>query len=646
MYTVIIGLSAIIFGCNGDEPGPGKTEEEITFNTGEGEYYGSDDTDQAGIYKLMFRSGNFDSAGKPSGEAWEFYTDVFSEISTDMEKPALAAGNYTASSDGLKFTFTPGKSDDTGTYLIHHAVDGSVKKHYIASGTITVAVSVSGYTLTTDISDGSGMKYKCTYTGMMGFTYKGKTVETITFDSASGEYYGANEAKDAGIYRMLLRSGDFDDEGVPFGAAWELYADFLSEISEDHENADMAAGDYTPASASGADRKFTFVTGKNNGGTDTGTYFISYSESGTAKKHYIVSGTITIAVSGENYTVTTDIKANSGMSYECQYTGPVSFEYKGEPVPDELVADAAGGTYFGDLFGDGMAQYGLRLTKSELNEFGDIEGDGFKLYFEIFSEEAADPSAPTLKTGEYTSAEDPAKSTFSKGYLNEDTGKMMGSHIIEYTAGVRSVKAITGGKFTLDMTGGKYTLNAELTDEDERLVNVAFEGAIAFDNLSEIPESNTLEYCEGNYYGDRKGKGSGEYLLDVYMMDFTPEFKIIFRGLYLNGFMVPAADPEAVEIDTGIYTADGEITGTPLTFIPGDKTGDILSGSYYYETDTDMVTVVKTILITEGTYAVTKSGDEFTILTSFSGIDTANGEVVKDIKYKYTGTISIVDMTK
>ena len=55
--------------------------------------------------------------------------------------------------------------------------------------------------------------------------------------------------------------------------------------------------------------------------------------------------------------------------------------------------------------------------------------------------------------------------------------------------------------------------------------------------------------------------------------------------------------------------------------------------------------MVKFILITEGTYVVTKSAEEYTILINFTGIDTDTGETVSDMKYKFTGTVSIADMT-
>ena len=220
----------------------------------------------------------------------------------------------------------------------------------------------------------------------------------------------------------------------------------------------------------------------------------------------------------------------------------------------------------------------------------------------------------------------------------------MGSRIVEYTGGVAVTKAITGGKFTLQENGGSYTLTAQLEDSEGHTFKAAYEGNIPFRNISDIPDSNTLEYCEGNYYGDRKGKGSGEYLLDTYMMDFNESFQLIFKGFYLNGFMNLATDPANPAIDTGVYTIDYDVSGTPLTFIPGAENEGSVSGSYYYETDKDM-NMVKFILITEGTYVVTKSAEEYTILINFTGIDTDTGETVSDMKYKFTGTVSIADMT-
>lgn len=466
-----------------------------------------------------------------------------------------------------------------------------------------------------------------------------KTEENITLNTVEGIYYGTTESGKAGEYNLVFRGNSFDPESNTTGGVWEFHTDIFSEISADIENAALSAGYYF-AAANG--EKNSFALGKRG---DTGTYFISYS-GGNVTKHYIVSGTIKVVFADGIYTLTTDITDESGVKYKCTYEGAIEFTYKEKPDPNKLVADNAGGTYIGDLFGDGFAQFDLWLTNGQLDEFGDIEGDGFKVYFEIFSDIAANPSSPVLKGGNYDISETPSKFTFKTGYLNENTGKIMGSRIVEYTGGTAATKAITGGKFTLEENGGSYILSAKLEDSEGRAFKVVYDGAIVFRNISDIPDSNTLEYCEGNYYGDRKGKGSGEYLLDVYMMEFNDDFKMIFRGLYLNGFMEPADDPAQVMIDTGVYSVDKDITGTPLTFIPGSGKDDTLSGSYYYESDTDMVTIVKAVLITEGTYTVTRSGDEFTILTTFSGIDSMTGEPVSDIKYKYTGTISIADMTK
>lgn len=488
LYLAVIGLTTVLFACNRDNPGPPKTEENITLNTVEGIYYGPTGSGEAGEYSLLFRGNSFDPESNTTGGVWEFHTDIFSEISEDTENAVLTAGYYFASSSGEKNTFAPGKRGDTGTYFISHS-GGSVTKHYIASGTIKVAVTDGSYTLTTDITDEQGIKYKCTYEGEIEFTFTEK------------------------------------------------------------------------------------------------------------------------------------------------------------PDPNKLVADNAGGTYIGDLFGDGFAQFDLWLTKGTLDEFGDIEGDGFKIYFETFSDVAANPSSPILKGGDYDISEIPSLLTFRTGYLNEDTGKIMGTRIMEYTGGVAVTKAITDGKFTLEENGGSYILSAELEDSDGRTFKASYNGTITFRNISDIPDSNTMDYCEGNYYGDRKGKGSGEYLLDVYMMDFNDDFKMIFRGFYLNGFMKLASDPANAEIETGIYTLDSDVTGTPFTFTPGIDTDGSVSGSYYYETDIDMATMVKFILITEGTYVVTRSGDDFTFLMNFSGIDRDTGETVRDMKYKFTGTVSIADMT-
>lgn len=259
----------------------------------------------------------------------------------------LPAGSYIpllSEDQEQAFTWLPGTDMGAwgiiGTFVYSYA-SGDAEPSYIMaeSGQVEVAVSGDTYTVNAVIVAG-GVEYQFRYTGPL-------TLQ----DGNSGGGDGGDEEYDV-VELTTLTQGEMDFYGEAYGVTgkynnWTVYLvedtfDFqtfsgtgkmmMLEFNTDKSvTSEITPGTYNiipPMEATvDAMLPFTAVPGLSSGGSPFGTWYIESDSQGDMEAVYgATKGSITVAKSGETYTIDFDITDEDyGGIVRGSYTGPLSY---------------------------------------------------------------------------------------------------------------------------------------------------------------------------------------------------------------------------------------------------------------------------------------------------------------------------------
>jgi len=152
------------------------------------------------------------------------------------------------------------------------------------------------------------------------------------------------------------------------------------------------------------------------------------------------------------------------------------------------------------------------------------------------------------------------------------------------------------------------------------------------DKIVELKVFNTpvtYKTAIGCYWGDYFDSGTANFQLWLYS---DSDEKI---GILIDGYASLPTNPANFRLDAGTYSVtDNERV---RTVFPSDED---IEATFAFNERTD-----RKILINEGGFTVSLSGNIYTIETNFSGIDGNSGLTVDDIRIIFTGQIFFENMT-
>lgn len=184
-------------------------------------------------------------------------------------------------------------------------------------------------------------------------------------------------------------------------------------------------------------------------------------------------------------TVTTAAESErtfTGLSYHTEYTifaqATNADNVTGETFKIAIFTDYysyATGEYYGDIgWADNM----------DLRIFAGVEADGsivngYALFFEAFAPNAEDPQNPIVVPGTYYASEGymPDEFEFGTGF-DDGTGNIRSSQYATYVNGVKSVKAIAEGSYTVSLQDGIYTVSVDVKTDDNAEIKLEYVGPI------------------------------------------------------------------------------------------------------------------------------------------------------------------------
>lgn len=236
---------------------------------------------------------------------------------------------------------------------------------------------------------------------------------------------------------------------------------------------------------------------------------------------------------------------------------------------------------------------------------------------------------------------DPDTFTFYQGYA--EGAQSGGSHygVINDKDEI-TISLIKGGEFTLARDGKKYVVTGTFVLENGESVELSYNGDCKIydwrtNGENPPPFSGTFVTASAAYQGDFHNPNTGMLLLSLLDMTFDQNNNLLVPGYRLAlDFNVPLFASQAdITLPVGSYTirVNDEFSDTKVINGGFDNNGNP-SGSYW-----DVYTSYgreNIFLVESGTCEVSKSGDTYTIVTTFR-FDNQN------ITGRYEGPITFFD---
>lgn len=255
----------------------------------------------------------------------------------------------------------------TSGYIVTNAAGEASDPETFASGAVTVSGSGSSYTIEVIGTFPDGRKLRFTYTGAIEFVEGGGGDPEIAqleedvntpFVKAIAEYYGVTEDTQAGSYGLFLYSGKTEGQGSNLYPAelggYMLQIRLFTTVPEEEAAPAIVAGTYTVSSDGAAG---TWLKGYVN--TDVywadGTFIEKRTEE-SGLCGLAATGTIVVALSGEEYTVTVDLTSDLGYKIAGTYTGSIQMFDKSysSNITSDYTPNIAGlpgqAYYYGDYY--------------------------------------------------------------------------------------------------------------------------------------------------------------------------------------------------------------------------------------------------------------------------------------------------------
>ena len=308
--------------------------------------------------------------------------------------------------------------------------------------------------------------------------------QPVIYNTVKCDYLGDNHKTGTANFYFNMYHSDDPRVGIRISAFCALPASF-AEFKLD-------AGVYTVAT-SGAVR--TIIPGIVDGSTITFSCF--YDES-TSNWTLIKGGSITVSLSGNTYTITTNLTGediHTGATVNVKpstFTGVIEFTDKTESNPC-ITYNTADCDYWDDYYDTGTANFDLFMFNSSDPDIG-IRIEGFCTL------PAAGFANFKLDAGTYTLAKSGAVRTFMPGNIE---GTSIYSTYL-FNRNTNQYTLITGGTFTVSLSGNTYTIATNFSGEDSKTgaavkdICINFTGTINFVDKSDGQEPDP-DIVKSNY---------------------------------------------------------------------------------------------------------------------------------------------------
>lgn len=239
---------------------------------------------------------------------------------------------------------------------------------------------------------------------------------------------------------------------------------------------------------------------------------------------------------------------------------------------------------------------------------------------------------------------DPPVFTFYEGYSAGIEGFFNGSFLGELDdRGNTTVSLIKGGTFILAKEGDKYVINGAFELENGDPLKFTYNGKWKMydrrtDGENPPPFKGMFVTASAAYQGDFYNNGSGMLLLSLLDMKFDKYDNLIMPGYRLAlDFNIPlVTSPSDITLPVGNYPIRVNDEHSEVGIINGGfETEEFFAGSYW--TIYNTYGMETPILVPSGTCSVSKSGDNYTITTTF---ELSNGQ---ELTGHYEGPITFFD---
>lgn len=407
------------------------------------------DADGAGNWLLKFTTDR-----DALGGFTEVFFDIWSsEIPENPSFPELPTGTFTASPNRTAGTFDP---DGSFQRVQPEQIISSFEK-----GQIEITKEGSTYTITAEVTDKNGFTRLFRYTGpVVGDDQSPHHLPRITdnitavFEKAEGTFFGDNYKNGTSLIPIAFTAG-----------STIISAEFVSKAT-DYSNQALAPGTYT---INDNRAEMTLAPGVefNFGGWEyrpMGTYC---QKGNPASYAFVTGGTVEVAKSGAQYTITFNLETAEGIAVEGSYTGTLNLSDGTEkPVISELTEDRV--VDLSNITQGVMEFYGSWPYDNGLDmwalEFKDESIDGIDgIQFELFLEPNGFLS-DGVPTGTYEISHTTAANTLVPGFINN---YLAGSwYIWDNLNGTYGKKApINAGTLTISREGSTWTFEFALKDD-------------------------------------------------------------------------------------------------------------------------------------------------------------------------------------
>ena len=368
-----------------------------------------------------------------------------------------------------------------------------MKKHLFISALLATACTLGTSAQSIEVTSSDGLKYK----------FAADRVEDITFVQTTPAEVCDFTSVDARIYSSGTVEATFSAENNPKAVTLWIVGPSMAKYFHD--------GVYNVSADGGA---MTIDTDPS----------YSYVKEGTETKA-LKSGTMNVAVSGKEYTITFDLMLADDSELKGKYVGEMP------------------GTIGKDFTLSTCEEPKVKTT--DVNDY--VKGEFyFKMNDSAWSYEMAvdffaDASAAKLPAGTYTYSEEGKPGTFGKR-----------SSLDLYNPS-NTYKFAEGSTITVAYEGENITLDMKLVTTDGRKIDMKYQGSIKFPEVVQEIETVALAAAATPKVINNNGRIDGEFYIKMNDAAWNYEMAI---DLF--------ADAAAEKIPAGTYTYSAE--NTPGTF--------------------------------------------------------------------------------
>ena len=292
-----------------------------------GAYYGDRLENGNGNFALDLVNGELGEDGELTGEGFCVKIDLFSILAADPDNATPEPGVYSLATSGAVSTFMPGRQGTeigsyTGTVYIESNEKGEKTVDPVNGGSFEISKEGASYTITTNLTTAGGKTLRYKYSGAVVFENR-VPEPPFTIKNAFGQYMDIYFTIN---YDLHLYSGEINENMDIVGDGFRIFFECLSpDMYEDRY--EMPPGIYT--AAAGQDMEdWTFARGERNGDRLVSSQLREYKDSQMTATA-ITEGKLTLARTGNVYTVTIDVTLEDERTIQTTFEGEIGFEEMG-----------------------------------------------------------------------------------------------------------------------------------------------------------------------------------------------------------------------------------------------------------------------------------------------------------------------------